>query len=154
MVLQEVADRLRTVLAPDDLFARVGGDEFVVLRRGADPELDETALRLRASVQGALRVDSYVFHPGVSVGFAVCPADGRDPEELMRKANVSLARAKSHAGGGACRFDVTMDRAARERRDLLADLDEAFATGGLELHYQPFFKVSDGALCGYEALAR
>ncbi|WP_428392791.1 putative bifunctional diguanylate cyclase/phosphodiesterase [Lichenicoccus sp.] len=154
-VLRQIAERLRSSLPETALLARVGGDEFVVLQDGANAsELERVAQTLTRSVEGPLHVDEHVFHLGASVGVAVCPGDGSNADELIRRATVSLARAKADGGNRAYRFNNAMDEAARARRVLIGDLDDAIENGGLHLHYQPFFSLADGRLRGFEALAR
>ncbi len=155
VVLREVSSRLTVMLSPHDLLARIGGDEFVMLRLGDDEEALETlAGRIVGALSVPIHVEGQQLHLSASVGWAVCPTDGRDADELLRRADVALYRAKREGGNRACRYEVTMDEAARDRRLLVGDLEQAIAGNGLHIHYQPFFAIRDRALLGFEALAR
>lgn len=154
-VLKEVVGRLRSALSADDFLARVGGDEFVVLHRVDDlSEVEDFATALTRSVIGPLAVDGHLFHLGASIGVAVSPDDGFEADELLRRATVALSKAKGDGGAKAYCFEIAMDQAARARRLMLGDLDEAIEEGKLHLHYQPFFSLRSGKMRGFEALAR
>ena len=89
-----------------------------------------------------------------SLGVAIYPEDAKDFESLLVAANLALQRATSERSGRACFYQREMDERARVRRQRLADLRLALAENRLELYYQPQARVSDGALHGFEALAR
>ena len=155
LALREIADRLRSSLTAEDLLARVGGDEFVVVRSGdALQPVEEFGETLVRRVAAPIHIDDHVFHVSASVGIAAYPADGHDPDELLRRADMAMARAKRDGGDQAVCFDAAMDHAANERRRLLSDLDEAIEGGTLHLDFQPYFSLRDGQLRGFEALAR
>ena len=154
-VLKKMTERLQSVLSSDDLLARVGGDEFVVLRSDNDAQkLEDFGGTLARSVTGPLTVDDHVFHLGASVGLAVNSQCGNNVDESLRRANVALSRAKRDGGNCARQFSISMDRAAHDRSALIVDLDNALETEQLHLHYQPFFSLNTGRLRGFEALAR
>jgi diguanylate cyclase (GGDEF)-like protein len=99
-VLVEVARRLARVVRGDDLLCRYGGDEFLVLcdEIGRD-ELDALAARIVASVNEKLVIGGVIHQLGVSVGVAtVQPGDEADPDELVRRADQAMYRAKSSGG--------------------------------------------------------
>ena len=155
LILRESATRLAACLSPGDLLARVGGDEFVLLHEEADAAgIAGFAERVVASLSEPFRVEMHELLLGASIGIAVSPQDGEDPDELLRRADVALYRAKRQGGNRACRFEATMDEEVRERRLLIGRLEQAVAEDGLHLHYQPFFDIVGGTLRGFEALVR
>ena len=155
LILRESASRLEACLRPGDLLARIGGDEFVVLHEEDDAAgVAAFADRVVASLSLPFRVEMHELLLGASIGIALSPQDGDDPDELLRRADVALYRAKRLGGSRACRFESVMDEEVRERGLLIGRLEQAIARDGLHLHYQPFFDIVGGARLGFEALVR
>ncbi len=155
LILRESASRLAACLGPGELLARIGGDEFVLLHEEDDAAgMVAFADRVVTSLSLPFQVEMHELLLGASIGIALSPQDGDDPDELLRRADVALYRAKRLGGNRACRFEAAMDEEVRERRLLVGRLDQAIARDGLHLHYQPFFDIVGGALRGFEALAR
>jgi diguanylate cyclase (GGDEF)-like protein len=104
-LLKSVADRLGQTVRAKDLVCRVGGDEFVVLLPGAHEEVAiEIAERLLAAVEGPHDLGGLATVLGrTSVGIAVAPVDGGDPERLLAVADDGLYAAK-RAGRGTWRL--------------------------------------------------
>ena len=95
-VLQSVARRLESVVRASDTVARVGGDEFVVLSLGTRTEDEASVLvgRLRHALRRPYRVDGGVVEIDASIGWAIFPADGATPEELLGRADVQMFATK------------------------------------------------------------
>jgi predicted signal transduction protein with EAL and GGDEF domain len=91
---------------------------------------------------------------GGSIGIALAPADGSDPDTLMKKADLALYRTKSEGRNGFCFFDARMTADADARREMEAELRAALARNELEVHYQPIIDVKSQGLFGVEALVR
>ncbi|HEX8417723.1 MAG TPA: sensor domain-containing diguanylate cyclase [Methylobacterium sp.] len=104
-LLRTVADRLKALVRTEDTVARIGGDEFVILQVGpGQPAAGEVlARRLIEAVQAPIELDGAQVGIGVSVGIAVAPQDGTDPEGLYRKGDLALYRAKAE-GRNTFRF--------------------------------------------------
>ncbi|OHD01543.1 MAG: diguanylate phosphodiesterase [Sphingopyxis sp. RIFCSPHIGHO2_01_FULL_65_24] len=155
-VLRRVADILRAAVRGDDIVARVGGDEFLIIQRAVSAPDD--ARRLATRILEALAEEMDVARDpmavGVSIGVALFPADGADAETLQRNADTALYRAKNNGRGTAAFFDQEMDEVARERRALEHDLRHAITRGELRLVFQPLVATAFGSVVGYEALLR
>jgi diguanylate cyclase (GGDEF)-like protein/PAS domain S-box-containing protein len=157
-LLQEMAQRLRSSLRETDVLARLGGDEFAILQDGGGTAQREDAVML------AGRIVEIVGRPfdladsklsvGVSIGIALAPEDGIDPDELVRKADLALYRTKSRGRNGYSLFDPAMMVEADARHELANELRDALARQEFELHYQPVFDLATRAACGAEALVR
>ncbi len=155
-LLNEVGDRLLAAGRATDTVARLGGDEFSLL---IDPVDDgyavasEVAQRVLASLAEPFLFDNRVINLDASCGIAHFPDDGRDPDSLLKNADVAMQAAKRRGGGHAERFRPTLidhSPPADATRELRAAIrDKAFS-----LHYQPVVRLHDRALVGYEALAR
>jgi diguanylate cyclase (GGDEF)-like protein len=156
LLLTEIAKRLRSCLRHDDLVARMGGDEFIVVTSDATPreQVELLALRIRGTLAAPLAVADEMLSPRVSIGIAVFPDDGNDTAQLMKHADTALYQAKARGRNGAVFYDTVMSAAVTERlyleRALLATLDSE----ALEVVYQPLVDLATGAVNGLEALVR
>lgn len=155
-LLQEVAARLASCLREGDTVARLGGDEFMLLL----PDLHGAgeAAQLADAVLRALRPP---FHLGThelrltaSLGIALSPEHGEDPETLVRHADLALGRAKERGGDNGQVYDAGMNVRTVERLALETSLRRALERGEFLLHYQPQVGVRGGRLVGVEALVR
>ena len=91
---------------------------------------------------------------GTSVGIAIAPTDGNEPDQLLRNADMALYRAKSEGRGTYHFFQPEMDAQMQARRSLELDLRKALLAGEFELYYQPMIDLKSDKVCGFEALVR
>jgi diguanylate cyclase (GGDEF)-like protein len=154
-VLRAVAQRIRGVLREHDMAARLGGDEFAVLIASADAnQAAAVAERLIEALGPPFACGDLVIRIGVSIGIALAPTDGEDPETLYRNADLALYRAKAAGRGTWRQFDPNMDRQLHERRLLQRDIRDALPRGELFVMYQPVVDLRTRELAGFEALVR
>ena len=141
--LQAVADRIRACVRPTDTVARLGGDEFAIVQVSADQPMGATALARGSSRQLSepFDVDGHQVVIGASVGIAVAPDDGDDPDCLLKNADMALYRAKEDGRGIYRFFEPDMDAKMQARRTLELDLRKALALGEFELFYQPLVEL-------------
>jgi diguanylate cyclase (GGDEF)-like protein len=153
-LLEQVAERLRRAAGPDDLLARLGGDDFGLLAPGADgASMLELAICVRAALDEPFAVAGLRLGVSASVGVAWTPEHGDDAEALLRRAEVAMYRAKLRRTGTEA-YDPAIDRHSAERLVLAAELREGIARGELLVHYQPQLELATGDLAGVEALVR
>lgn len=155
-LLRAVAHRLRACLREVDTVARLGGDEFAVIQAGVEGPADAGTLarRIRDVVSAPYALTHHSVTVGVSIGIALAPADGLEPERLMQCADVALYRAKADGRGVHRFFESEMDARLQARRALELDLRAAVQAEAFELHYQPIYDLSAERICGFEALLR
>jgi diguanylate cyclase (GGDEF)-like protein len=155
-LLQAVATRLTACVEESDLVARIGGDEFAIVQRAV--ERPEKSSRLASRIVDAIStpfdIEGKHVVIGTSIGIAIAPADGRDPDQLLKNADMALYLAKTDGRNTHRFFEAEMDRRLQARRALELDLRAAIVNGDFELRYQPIVKLDSGAICGFEALIR
>jgi diguanylate cyclase (GGDEF)-like protein len=156
-LLCEVAGRLKGAIRDTDVLARLGGDEFAIIQPLEDAAHEgaiSLALRIIQAVERPFNFDGHEINIGTSIGIAFAPQDGRDPKDLLKKADLALYAAKAEGRNDFRLFQSDMVKAADSQKALENDLRKAIANGEFELHYQPIIDVRTQAICGAEALVR
>lgn len=155
-LIRQVTHRLRAALPPEDFLARMGGDEFAVIRR--PPMGTFPVSGLGALVMELFREPFVVFGHSIgttaSFGISRAPAHGVEAGELLCKADIALYRAKQRGRGRWRAFLPDMQQALAWRHELEVELRRALAREELLMAYQPVVSVEDGTICGFEALLR
>ena len=154
-LLQIVARRLEGCVGPDDLVARLGGNEFTVIATQAadSPSVDDMAVRLLVALGGPLEIDGHQVDIAASLGVSQGER-GSDVVSLFRTADLALYAAKADGRGVHRVFDPEMERKLESRRALEADLRQSLADGGFELFYQPIYCARTERIVACEALLR
>jgi diguanylate cyclase (GGDEF)-like protein/PAS domain S-box-containing protein len=155
-VLHEVARRMSENVRQEDILARVGGDEFVMVLCNAPghPDIEALCQRLIDSVERVFVVDGQDIFISASIGIALSPGDASQVAELLRYSDIALYEAKA-GGRGTWRFYAgDMNDKIIERRRLESDLRYAIQHDELRLQFQPRYRLDDNRLLGAEALVR
>jgi diguanylate cyclase (GGDEF)-like protein/PAS domain S-box-containing protein len=155
-LLRVVTARLQESLRPGDTAARLGGDEFAVLLRG--PTRVEEACAVAEDILGAL-ARPIVLHgaeitPAASIGIAMSDAGPGAAATLMSNADLALYVAKNAGKRQYAVFEPRMHQRAVDRLTLTGELRRAIDGDELVLQFQPFVRLSDGTVTGFEALVR
>jgi diguanylate cyclase (GGDEF)-like protein len=155
-LLREVTRRLKAQVRETDTLARLGGDEFAIVHTLLAQPADSMALaeRLISAVSAPYVIEGHQVIIGASIGIALIPVDGLDPDRLMKAADLALYSSKAEGRGRYRFFEAAMDARVQTRRTLELELRQALAEGQFQLHYQPIMKVASRAVCGFEALLR
>lgn len=157
-VLRAVAEQLSSLLRERDTLSHQGGERFVLLVPDASSEVDAgtVAQRLADAFSNPLVVDDWELMATVHAGVALYPADGDEPEALLRSAAAAQARAETEcARESGYRFftEGIQERVARTIATQVA-LFRGLERGEFELHYQPVVQVQEQRCIGVEALLR
>jgi diguanylate cyclase (GGDEF)-like protein/PAS domain S-box-containing protein len=155
-LLKDVAGRLTRCVREGDTVCRLGGDEFAIVQMGSDPQASPTSLasRLIEAISAPYEIQGHQVTIGVSIGIAVTPDDGSDPDQLLKNADLALYRAKADGKGIFHFFEVGMDARAQARRLLEVDLRGALLRNEFVVYYQPIQDLAAGQVTGFEALVR
>jgi diguanylate cyclase (GGDEF)-like protein len=100
MLLQAVAQRLLGLLRKSDTIARMGGDEFFLILPEMKQREDaiQTAERILSALSTPFHLETFQINITTSIGVSFYPEDGEDPEELIKKADVAMYKAKERGG--------------------------------------------------------
>jgi diguanylate cyclase (GGDEF)-like protein len=155
-LLKEAARRLMGSVRAADTVARLGGDEFAVILSGpvTSAEADALAVRLIESLTAPFEYEGQPVPIRTSVGYALAPADGLDPDALLRRADNALYAAKHQGRGRQMRFDPVMEGQLAGRQSLERDLRKALAEGSFRFEWQPVADANTGKVVSCEALLR
>jgi diguanylate cyclase (GGDEF)-like protein len=155
-LLMQVAARIRRCARETDLIARFGGDEFAVVQVGLQGPQDPgiLATRILRELSQPYDFDGPLAPISASIGVAVAPADGTDTDQLLRKADIAMYRAKADGRRTFRVFEPEMDASVQARRLLALDLERALKNEEFELFYQPVVNITTEEVTGFEALLR
>src|SRR4029077_16336280 len=122
-LLCAVAERLRTILRPEDFVARFGGDEFVVFQQKikSSDEASSLARRIVDHLSERYKIDNHLVEIGASVGIAITSPGGASADTLLKNADMALYRAKADGRGTFCFFRDEMAQTVEARRILELD---------------------------------
>jgi diguanylate cyclase (GGDEF)-like protein len=156
LLLKAVAGRLRQCIRDTDMVARLGGDEFAIMQASTSQPIDATSLasRLIEIIGAPYKLAGDQVTVELSIGIALAPGDGLDPDQLLKNADMALYRAKSDGHGLYRFFEPEMDARMQARRKLEIDLRNAVANSEFELFYQPLVDMRTEQITGFEALIR
>jgi diguanylate cyclase (GGDEF)-like protein len=154
--LHAVARRIEQVLAADDVLARVGPEELVVLVERLTPASDLAGLArdIVEAVDAPMTIGGRQVRVSAAVGISVSLDGSTDADDLLHQARLAARRARSSGSERIEFFDATLRQEEADRLDVETGLVEALATGDLEVHYQPVVGVRSEVVDGYEALVR
>ncbi len=155
-LLQDVSARLKETTRSSDTVARLGGDEFAIIATHINNETDVTLLakKIISSFSEPFKFTGKQISTHTSVGIALCPTHGHDPDELLRHADLALYQAKA-AGRNNFKFYASeLDARAQEFRALEQEMRYALQHQDFTLHFQPMFSADGNKVLGVEALAR
>jgi diguanylate cyclase (GGDEF)-like protein len=153
-MLIELGKRLQLALPALHLRARIAADEFaVVLADGDIDSATNVARELQRTMATSICIDAVEVEPEISVGIAVYPGHGEEPEILLQRANAAHSHAAESVAPVAI-YDREHDPYQPERLSMISELRKAIETGQLRLQYQPKVCFATGELKGVEALVR
>jgi diguanylate cyclase (GGDEF)-like protein len=156
-LLSEVGRRLQSIIRETDVLARLGGDEFAIIQEGGPDQREgavSLALRIIEEISRPFDLNGHEACVGASIGIAMAPEDGVEPDELLKRADLALYSVKSSGRNDFRLFRNEMLEFVNTQQSAERELREAIALGQFELHYQPVVDVKTRELCGVESLVR
>jgi diguanylate cyclase (GGDEF)-like protein/PAS domain S-box-containing protein len=156
LLLQEVAERLKTWARDQDTVARLGGDEFLLMLTHVKdvPDAAIAAERLMDAITTEFVIQGHRLNVSCSVGISIFPEHGADPETLIKNADAAMYSAKDNGCNNFRFFTADMNAQIIERLTLESGLRLALDKQQLFLVYQPQVDIATGRITGLEALLR
>jgi diguanylate cyclase (GGDEF)-like protein/PAS domain S-box-containing protein len=147
------AMRLKRCIREEDLVARIGGDEFVVIlcNLEAPQQAAEIAERIIGELSKSFFVHGHSVTLSASIGIALYPDDGQDADSLLRTADAAMYRVKEQ---GKNDYAFAVGRYEPIAFNSLLGMREALADGQFFVHYQPLIDTAAHRPIGFEALPR
>lgn len=155
-VLVEIGKRLRARLEPDDLAARPGGDEFIVVLAGVRDRMDisRRSKDLLDAFADPFRIAQHDHFVSASIGASIYPLDGRGVDTLLQNADAAMYAAKQRGGNNFHFYTADLKYAAARRFRLESALHRALDRHEFTMYYQPVLDVAAGSIIATEALLR
>jgi len=155
-LLQTTAKRLENCVQSVDTVARLGGDEFVLLinGQGEADAVGKLMERILRAISRPWKSDLGELETTSSIGVALYPDDGSDPDTLLKHADAAMYRAKEQGRNNFQFFTSDLNVLMKERLELESNLRRAQEREQFELHYQPRVDLATGRVIGCEALIR
>ncbi len=155
-LIRAVAAGLKVLIPPHAVLARIGGDEFAIAfhSEGGNAEALQLSEQILDFLAEPLEIGRRVVVIGASIGIAMSPEGSADREELVRRADLAMYKAKEAGRARMMLYDPEMDADREERNALEIDLRAAIESGDLTLAYQPLIDAETYEMNGVEALVR
>lgn len=156
-ILRSVGKRLRSAMPDTVVVSRTGEDEFAIMapiQSDAQKPRDIAERIINVVRTDPFKIFNEEFQVRASVGVAVFPRDGTDPDQVLKNADIALNRAKEEGRNSFKEYSEDFDRAVQARFQMLRDLRDAMEQNQLKLHYQPQLDLRTGKIIAAEALLR
>lgn len=156
VLLDQVAQRLKTRFRQSDTLARIGADEFALIldhvQTGSDAE--KAAEGVLEVLKTPFEIEGHSIRITASIGISVFPDHGNEGGQLLQQADCALYAAKRNGKNRVVLFGDDLGNAARARLTLEGELRRAIEAGEITVHYQPEFDLATNKIVRFEALAR
>jgi diguanylate cyclase (GGDEF)-like protein len=155
-VIVAVAQRLRRVIPETGIVARISGDEFAMVIKNCESDewLEYILDQVQDEITRPIMIGRRELFASLSMGVAIAPRDGNDPDELLRKADIALYDAKANGRSRRSFFEPTMEFHVQSKDRMTRELRLALKNDELDLAYQPQSDTDAKRIISVEALAR
>lgn len=156
LILRRSSKRIARQLHHDDLLARKGGDEFVIMLQGlhSADEATRMAQRILQSLTRPFRVENQTIYITASIGMSMYPSGTQNADVLLARADIALGQAKEMGKNNYQMYMQTMERKVYHKRTMEKALRQALEKDELFLCYQPQIDIKTNQIVGMEALLR
>ncbi len=155
-LLCQVGERLKASLRQEDTVARQGGDEFLILlpELSSEQQAAQVAQKLLDALSAPFQLCEQEIYVTASLGIAIYPVDGEDPEILIQHADTAMYQAKAEGRKQYHFYTLALNERLSEHLTLQNEMRRGLERQEFILYYQPQYRLSDGQFCGMEALVR
>ena len=160
-LLMQTAIRLQETIREEDMVARIGGDEFVILL--PDLSLDEheaatnakvVSQKIHKSLSIPFEIDGYKLNISSSLGITLINALSQNEDDLLKHADIAMYESKKEGRNTTRFYQASMDKWIKRRLELENELKNAIKNKELRLVYQPIIEFETSLIIGMEALLR
>lgn len=155
-LLKQVSSRLLSSISDNDILARTGGDEFLILKASYNniESLEDYAKTLIRLIHEPFDLEGEMVTISLSIGISLFPRDGLTISELIKNADIAMYNAKNYGKNDYRLFNSYMEDDFNRRNDLADILANVIDRNEIYLQYQPQVNVATGEIIGFEALMR
>ncbi|MCK9473199.1 EAL domain-containing protein [Sulfurimonas sp.] len=155
-MLVTIAKRLLNSVRKDDIVARIGGDEFVLIAKDIKniEIVEQLALKLQKKIRQPLEIDAHIFNVTLSIGISIYPQHGTTSQELLKNADVAMYEVKKTKRDDFRIYNKSMSSEAATKLSMKADIIRALEQNEFVMHYQPVVDFRTNSVIGAEALVR
>lgn len=155
-LLKSVAQKLKSTIRENDIVARIGGDEFIIILNDFSEVgvLEPVITKILTLFHQEWNIKNHFLRLSTSIGVAIYPDDSKEIDELMKYADIAMYKAKSEGRDQFSFFTATLNVKVHEEVAIANDMYRAFENGEFELYYQPKIHIASGKIIGAEALIR
>lgn len=155
-LLEQVSQRFQRVVENSGAVFRFGGDEFIFCFSELESfyQASEKANAVRDCFKHSFEVNERTLSVQCSIGVSMYPADGTEPESLIRRADIALYQSKQRSKGHATFFDQEISDSVERKYLIEEQLKTALYKHEIEVYYQPQIDGKTAMISGVEALAR
>ena len=156
IILTKVANILRNAIRENDVPARIGGDEFLIVLPEIEDERSviEVAQRIKHQLSAPIVMENERYSVTVSMGVSLYPKDGKDFNTLLKNADIAMYKAKELGKNNYQFFTDTLNKGVQEKIKIQSLLSNALENNNFQLFYQPKVDINTQTIVGCEALIR
>ena len=155
-MLIELSIRIKNILVKDNMLARIGGDEFVIIVNDVPDRayISKLADEILLLTREPIKVDDYNLYITVSIGIAFYPDDGEEKSEIIKHADSAMYHAKDSGKDNYQFYTRQLSLDVEARLNMEQELLLALERKELTVYYQPQYYIKSGKISGAEALLR
>ena len=155
-LLTQTAERLISMISSEDVLARAGGDEFLLLRENIDSQSDATdfAAAVIDAFKKPFNLHGEIAYVSLSIGIALYPKNGTTAKALIKNADIAMYKSKDTGKNKFTLFDMRMEAELNRNTVIIEVLRHAIQSQEVFIKYQPQVNISNNKIIGFEALMR
>lgn len=156
LLLKTVARKLKTIITNNNIVARIGGDEFIIVLSDFKSiyDVEEVIVKILKMFKVQWKIKEHYLHLSTSIGVAIYPDDSEHVEELMKFADIAMYQAKDLGRDQFSFFTSTLNKKVHKEVEIANDMYRALEMDEFELFLQPKVDIAKGEIIGAEALIR
>jgi diguanylate cyclase (GGDEF)-like protein/PAS domain S-box-containing protein len=155
-MLVNVSKRLLNSIRENDVIARIGGDEFVLISKNIKNEdnVRQLAANLKKKIKEPMEVENQIFYVGLSIGVAIYPQHGISNKDLLKNADIAMYEVKKSTRDDFKIYDKLMSTRIAITASMQNDIKKALEDDMFIVYYQPVIDLRTNSITGAEALVR